>query len=94
MATIPGGTFMMGSNDGSSDETPVHSVTLSEFCMDLTEVTVGAYANCVKGGGTGCKALEASAGCNAAGGGKNGHPQNCVDWDDAKGYCEWAGRRR
>ncbi len=37
MVFIPGGSFDMGSNDGDSDERPVHRVTLSGFCMDVTE---------------------------------------------------------
>ncbi|MFN0202370.1 MAG: formylglycine-generating enzyme family protein, partial [Bacteroidia bacterium] len=36
---VEGGTFMMGSNDGSSDEKPVHSVTVSSFYMGKYEVT-------------------------------------------------------
>ncbi len=36
---IPAGSFMMGSNDGDSDEKPVHRVTLSSFQMMTTEVT-------------------------------------------------------
>jgi len=30
---IPGGTFQMGSNDGSSDEKPVHLVTVKSFAL-------------------------------------------------------------
>ena len=36
---IPGGSFQMGSNDGESDEKPVHRVTVSSFYMLSTEVT-------------------------------------------------------
>jgi formylglycine-generating enzyme required for sulfatase activity len=39
MAYIKGGTFQMGSNNGEADEKPVHSVTVSSFCMDKTEFT-------------------------------------------------------
>ncbi len=39
MVAIPGGTFSMGSNDGESDERPVHSVSLSAYYMGETEVT-------------------------------------------------------
>ncbi len=41
MAFIPGGSFDMGSNDGDSDEKPVHRVTVSGFCMDVTEYAEG-----------------------------------------------------
>ncbi|MBR1465742.1 MAG: SUMF1/EgtB/PvdO family nonheme iron enzyme [Bacteroidaceae bacterium] len=44
MVEIEGGTFTMGGtkeqgNDADADEQPVHSVTLSAFCMSQTEVT-------------------------------------------------------
>jgi formylglycine-generating enzyme required for sulfatase activity len=39
LVAIPGGTFSMGSNDGESDERPVHSVSLSAYYMGETEVT-------------------------------------------------------
>lgn len=41
MIPVEGGTFQMGSTDSDaySDESPVHSVTLSSFCIGETEVT-------------------------------------------------------
>lgn len=39
MVKVEGGSFMMGSTEGSSDEQPVHQVTLSSFCIGETEVT-------------------------------------------------------
>jgi len=39
MVTVNGGTFMMGSTTGSSDEQPVHSVTLSTFKIAKYETT-------------------------------------------------------
>lgn len=39
MVAIPAGSFMMGANDGSEDEKPVHEVTLSTFQMSKYEVT-------------------------------------------------------
>jgi formylglycine-generating enzyme required for sulfatase activity len=39
MKRIPGGTFMMGSNNGDPGETPVHEVTVSSFFAESTEVT-------------------------------------------------------
>ncbi len=40
---IPGGTFEMGSNDGESDEKPVHQVTLSPYFMSKTLVTQAVW---------------------------------------------------
>src|SRR6185503_11982812 len=39
MVWIPAGTFWMGSDDGQSDEKPVHQVKVEGFWMDKTEVT-------------------------------------------------------
>jgi formylglycine-generating enzyme len=39
MVWIPAGKFVMGSEDGASDEQPVHEVALRGFFMDKTEVT-------------------------------------------------------
>ena len=39
MVSVQGGTFQMGSNDGDSDEKPIHSVTLSSFEIGKYEVT-------------------------------------------------------
>jgi formylglycine-generating enzyme required for sulfatase activity len=44
MAFIKGGTFKMGSTDGSGDEKPVHNVTVSSFYMGKYEVTVEQFA--------------------------------------------------
>ena len=37
--TIPSGSFQMGSNEGDSDEKPVHNVYIKSFKMMTTEVT-------------------------------------------------------
>ncbi len=41
MVYIPGGTFMMGADNGqaSEDEKPKHAVTVDAFWMDATEIT-------------------------------------------------------
>ena len=43
MAWIPGGAFLMGSEDFYPEERPVHVVTVDGFWMDRFEVTVGDY---------------------------------------------------
>jgi len=50
MVMIPSGTFQMGSDDGNDDEKPPHQVVVAGFCIDRTEVTVAAYAACVREG--------------------------------------------
>jgi len=39
MVYVEGGTFNMGSNDGDSDEKPIHSVTVNSFYISKYEVT-------------------------------------------------------
>ncbi len=105
MVRIPAGVFMMGSNDGRADEKPVHQVRVSAFEMDGTEVTVGAYRACVNAGR--CSASSTVDGdsyfdekrtafnptCNWGRSGRDNHPMNCVDWNQATGYCAYAGKR-
>ncbi|MBL7774375.1 MAG: formylglycine-generating enzyme family protein, partial [Saprospiraceae bacterium] len=43
MVLIQGGIFQMGSADGSEDEQPVHSVTVSDFYLGRFEVTVAEF---------------------------------------------------
>src|SRR5262245_57445291 len=51
MTSIPGGTFVMGRDDGPVDEQPAHAVTVGPFLMDETEVTNGQFAAFVKATG-------------------------------------------
>ena len=111
MVAVPAGSFLMGTPksavkgfDPTSDEHPQHQVTLSGYCIDRTEVTVGAYQKCVAA--KGCQKLEgkrpsahyinasyADDSCNASHVDRLDHPMNCISWDDAKRYCEWARKR-
>jgi sulfatase modifying factor 1 len=43
MVWIPGGTAVLGDDNGMPDERPAHSVTLDGFWMDGTEVTNAAF---------------------------------------------------
>jgi hypothetical protein len=60
------------------------------FCIDVTEVTVIAYADCVRA--RKCTApLANSELCNAGVAGKEHHPVNCITHDQASEYCAFAG---
>jgi formylglycine-generating enzyme required for sulfatase activity len=91
MARIPGGTFMMGSESGDADEKPVHSVTVGAFSMDVNDVTVAAYAACVKAGR--CSEPGTGDDCNWGKSDRPNHPITCVDWNQSTAYCAYAGKR-
>jgi sulfatase modifying factor 1 len=44
MVRVPGGTFLMGSDDFYPEERPAHRVFVDEFLMDAHPVTVAAFA--------------------------------------------------
>lgn len=96
MVLIPAGSFWMGCNEAvddqcSLDEYPYHEVTLSAYYMDKTEVTLTAYEECVTAGS--CTAPSTGGDCIWDTSGKGYHPVNCVDWNQSRTYCEWAGKR-
>jgi formylglycine-generating enzyme required for sulfatase activity len=51
MTRVPGGTFLMGSNEFYPEERPVHRVTLDGFWMDEHAVTVAAFRRFVNATG-------------------------------------------
>ncbi|MEN9796864.1 MAG: hypothetical protein RL653_560 [Pseudomonadota bacterium] len=65
--------------------------SVSPFRLDVTEVTVAAYADCVKSGR--CSEPTIGATCNWRMAGKEQHPVNCVDWMQAAAYCRAQGKR-
>jgi len=88
--TIPGGTFMMGS-ERHDDEKPPHPMTVAAFQLDDIEVTTGAYAECVASGA--CTTAGTGGDCNAGKPDRVSHPINCVDYAQAESYCRWHGGR-
>jgi formylglycine-generating enzyme required for sulfatase activity len=95
----------MGSKEDFSDE-KLHRVILSPYCIDKTEVTVAAYRACVQSGRCGPASPtvqwdEISAAdknrwsqfCTWDKPGMEQHPINCVDWYEARAFCDWTGGR-
>ena len=93
MCVVPAGPFCMGcvDNQCGSDEYPYHEVDVPAFEIDKYEVTVSQYGACVNAGA--CTAPGTGSYCNWGKSGKEDHPVNCIDWNQAKAYCEWAGKR-
>jgi formylglycine-generating enzyme required for sulfatase activity len=48
MVALPGGTFIMGTNDGFPYERPAHEVTVKPFKLDKHEVTVAQFRKFVE----------------------------------------------
>jgi eukaryotic-like serine/threonine-protein kinase len=94
MVFVPAGDFKMGSLAGTSDEQPLHTVTLASFWIDKTEITNVMYSQCVLAG----------ACLRPFRNGSNTHPNYypntkyanypVIDlrWTSADAYCTWAGR--
>jgi len=88
MVLVPGGEFVMGSDDADAHfferERPVHRALLSAFLMDRHPVTVG-------------QVLKSCAERRIPPPGGQQESERCpavrVTWDEARDYAEWAGRR-
>ncbi len=90
MVQVPGGAFVRGS-DQKRDEQPQQSVVLEAFWIDIYEVTVSQYAQCVSE--RQCTAPATGRYFNWGVEGRQEHPINGVDWFQAAQYCAWANKR-
>ncbi|HEY9055499.1 MAG TPA: SUMF1/EgtB/PvdO family nonheme iron enzyme, partial [Rectinemataceae bacterium] len=77
MVSVSGGTFMMGSNEGYSDEKPVHQVTVSSFMIGRYEVTQEQYQKVM-----GTNPSKFTSGSEAP-----RRPVEQVSWYDAVAFC-------
>ena len=89
MVYVPAGEFIMGSDEGDSDEQPVHTVYLDAFYIDRTEVTNAQYRECVEAGA--CDTPADTRYYDNADYAQ--HPVIWVSWNDADAYCRWVGKR-
>lgn len=88
---LDGKKFLMGTDDGKRDATPVHEVAIKAFEMSKTVVTVEQYAECVAKGL--CTKPGTGGYCNWGKAGRQRHPVNCVDWKQANQYAKFKGAR-
>lgn len=93
---IAGGAFVAGCDPAQGDgclpdEMPSGVREVAAFEIDRTEVTVAAYRACVEAGT--CTPPDVAEGCNWDLTGRERHPVNCVDWDQAKAYCAFRDAR-
>ncbi len=67
------------------------NVLVKPFRMDRYLTTVLEYQKCVDAGI--CTEPKSGDRCNWGISGRELHPVNCIDWDQAKQYCAWAHKR-
>ena len=92
---VPAGEFTMGSETGKDEEKPIHTIYLDGFWIDQTEVTNRQYALCVTAGQC-IPPNETDSSLRSIYYGNSefdDYPVIYVNWNMAKTYCEWAGRR-
>jgi formylglycine-generating enzyme required for sulfatase activity len=91
MVPVPASGFTMGCSDADdgcgNDELPRHDVQLSDYEIDVTEVTQAAYEDCVQDGACTAPNTGYSPGSTPD------LPVVNVAWSEAKAYCEWRGKR-
>jgi sulfatase modifying factor 1 len=91
LVDVPAGEFAMGCNEATdsacdSDEKPQHTVSLSAFAIDRTEVSQAQFTACVLDGA--CEPPLCDWDCE-----KQDYPAGCVSSSHALAYCSWAKRR-
>ncbi|MBU0607620.1 MAG: formylglycine-generating enzyme family protein [Armatimonadetes bacterium] len=82
MVYVPAGEFMMGSNDGSPDEQPVHRVRLDAYWLGRTELSVGQWLRVADR----LPPDDPADGTNWNDRGGD-HPLLFILWDEANAYC-------
>jgi formylglycine-generating enzyme required for sulfatase activity len=95
MVLIPGGTFLMGRDDGDPAERPSHRVTLATYYIDRHEVTVRQFDLFQREAGERPDRVRALArkGVAAAAAASEDSPVVMVSARDAQEYADWAGKR-
>ena len=92
MIVIPAGEFTMGSGNGV--ERPPHAVFVDTFEIDQFEVTNGEFERFVAQTGHVTDAEKAGdTSWRYWAKDKPQHPVVKVSWNDARAFCEWAGKR-
>ncbi len=85
LSLVRGGIFNMGSNDGPSDEQPIHVEAINNFYISKREITFEEFDKF-------CDATGRSK-PDDEGWGRGIRPVINVTWYDADAFCRWAGGR-
>ena len=91
LASIPGGAFKMGRDDGKPLESPANAVTVPPFKIDKTEVTNGEYYQFVKE--TGYKPVPAHWVNDKPIASEEKMPVRFVNIDDISAFAAWRSKR-
>ena len=101
LVKVPEGVFKMGCDSPEKKECkknnmPLHEVYLDEFQITKFEITVDQFNKCVEAGN--CDTIDDNIiisqhflGCNANFSSRGNYPMNCVEWTQAKQFCESMG---
>lgn len=92
MVLVPGGTFVMGRDDGSAAEGPAHKVNLGTYYMDQHEVTVRQYQRFLLETGRKAEKKNSAARDNATPDPAENMPAVRVSGLEAQEYARWAGK--
>lgn len=89
MRYIPGGTFDMGRTDRNGNVIASIPVTLGDYWIDQTEVTMRMYNRCVEAGT--CTSPNPSVLVSELSNSNSRFPVVQVNWTMARNYCQWVG---
>lgn len=81
MIVVPAGEYMVGNDSGPPLSRPAHSVRLSAFALERTEVTVADYARFARAARRPFVVQQGSADTRM--------PATGVTWREAASYCAW-----
>lgn len=95
MVFVPAGEFSMGSETGDADESPIHTVYLDAFYIDMYEVTNARYRFCVDAGACLPPTMDGSHTRASYYGNPafDDFPVMYISWEMAQAYCDWRGTK-
>ena len=90
MVYVPGGDYLMGSDEGDELSRPAHFISVRPFFIDRTEVTNQAYREFIDATGYDSPPTWKDGALQP---GDEEMPVTGVTWYDAAAYAAWAGKR-
>ena len=91
MVMIPEGFFVLGDLKGNFDTVPQQNIFLSEYKIDIYEVSVKEYKKCIKAGKCNFPLEGVKFTWNSKK--EKKFPINGVSWFDANDYCRFVNKR-